>query len=184
MSVQRRFICDEETPYEGTTSKAADFDYVDKDKDGDKEYVCGEWQYNDKGELKKITHDGISQIEFGQLDTPGAECSWTESVANGPDKIVESDIRIRHHLNFIGGSQEEWYTGNKVPDKCKTNPNFGDLEGIVTHERGHSMGLDDVYNHGDGHPNLTMGGADISCSKQARSLGKGDVLGLKDLYSR
>lgn len=45
-----------------------------------------------------------------------------------------------------------------------------------------SMGLADVYNIG--HPGLTMVTCDQTRSKQGRSLGKGDVLGLKELYSR
>ncbi len=47
-----------------------------------------------------------------------------------------------------------------------------------------SMGLGDIYNHAEGHRGLTMGTFDQTCSKHGRSLGKGDVVGLKDLYSR
>jgi hypothetical protein len=59
-----------------------------------------------------------------------------------------------------------------------------DLEGVVTHERGHTADLGDIYNHGDGHMKLTMGGSSFTCSKQIRSLGEGDIVGLKDLYTK
>jgi hypothetical protein len=113
--------------------------------------------------------------------TPGSECGCTKHTTSGPEEIVESDIRIRHHLIFAGGTQEEWYTTNHVPEKCNTNPNFGDLEGVMTHERGHSVGIDHVEPIDD-HPNLTMSRRPDNCDREYRDLAKGDVRGLQRIY--
>lgn len=54
-----------------------------------------------------------------------------------------------------------------------------DVRGVGTHEAGHVYGLDHVA---DGHANLTMDIQSFYCSAAARTLGKGDVLGLQSIY--
>ncbi len=79
----------------------------------------------------------------------------------------------------------KWFDTKDKPNNCRSQYRQADLERVATHERGHTLGLGDIYGEsGDEHPKLTMGGASHTCTKMQRSLGKGDVLGLKELYSR
>jgi len=55
-----------------------------------------------------------------------------------------------------------------------------DLEGVATHERGHTFALGDLDHNN--HPNLTMRDTSVTCSVEARSLGRGDIQGLNDRY--
>ncbi|WP_307050327.1 matrixin family metalloprotease [Streptomyces achromogenes] len=53
------------------------------------------------------------------------------------------------------------------------------MRSVATHEAGHVFGL---AHSGAGHENLTMFASSFACSTSARTLGKGDVLGLRTLY--
>lgn len=114
--------------------------------------------------------DGTSVIDFGLNLAPGQTCSWY-FVIPGLDDLVESDIRMLSTTN--------WTT--TVGKACT---NKFDLGGLATHERGHSFGLA----HPDTptfaiHGNLTMSTYGLNaCSKSYRTFGKGDVLGLRELY--
>jgi predicted Zn-dependent protease len=83
----------------------------------------------------------------------------------------------------------EWETAsintNPKPDACTDNSTsndnvWWDLEGLVTHEYGHALGLDDI--NPDNHPTLTMRGTMGPCTINNRSLAKGDILGLRRIY--
>lgn len=54
-----------------------------------------------------------------------------------------------------------------------------DIRSVGTHEAGHVFGLKDIAG---AHDNLTMYESSIRCSTRARTLGKGDVLGLRSIY--
>ncbi len=168
---------------DGTTDEPADFDVYDPDGNGPKKEAlrCGEAQKEGTNK-QRITRDKLSQIEFGGIPSGNraVACTYDQHTPEGPEEIVQSDIRFKPNpfKNYPDG---QWFTAHKVPQGCF---NKVDLEGVTTHERGHSMGLDDIYDNGNGHPGLTMGTTNDNCFTQSRSLGKGDFFGLRELYSR
>ena len=112
-------------------------------------------------------NDGNSVVAFGDLPSGvlAATCNWARY-----DNIVASDIKI-----------------NKLGVRWTTSPRSGscrgmwDLEGVMTHERGHNFGMGHVPE--TGHGNLTMStNINGTCQMAERSLGRGDVLGLGAKY--
>src|SRR5262249_20754965 len=103
---------------------------------------------------------------------PGSCPCWPDSSTS----VVAVEL-VPHH--GIGLAAKFFGTDSK-PGTCN---NLSDLEGVATHERGHTFGLADI--NATDHPNLTMGsGSSIGvCSVELRSLGKGDILGLNDMYN-
>ena len=64
----------------------------------------------------------------------------------------------------------KWSTSGK--------PGAYDYRSVATHEFGHFIGLSDLHDS----PNLTMYYATDAGSTGPRTLGRGDVLGLRALY--
>jgi len=114
------------------------------------------------------TENNTSVVAFGQIDgTPLAvECSF---VSNG--EVLTSDIKLN----------KSRYTWTNTPGtNCSDTNKKWDVETVMTHERGHTFGLDDLNE--DLHGNLTMGGKIRHCGTKERTLGQGDVLGLEQKY--
>jgi hypothetical protein len=128
-------------------------------------------QTTNMGGLTCLTNDGNSVVAFGELPSGilALTCNWG-TPRPGYDDTVASDIRI-----------------NKTGPRWTTSPRSGscegmwDLEGVMTHERGHTFGLGHVAE--TGHGNLTMStNINGTCQMTERSLGRGDVLGLGAKY--
>ncbi len=118
--------------------------------------------------LNCLNNDGTSVMDFGSLQAPAAaiNCSWSMT-ASGIDDLVEADIRIDDNSNWT----------IDIGNGCN---NAYDLQGIATHERGHTFGIAHV---GAAHGNLTMSIFGLpECSKTYRTWGRGDVKGLRQLY--
>jgi Matrixin len=116
------------------------------------------------------TFDGKNVVDFGALPPGhlGLACSYSTSTG-GPWSIAEADIRLQKTAS--------WTT---TPDKTGCF-NLFDLQGVVAHERGHAFGLA----HTDAtvtHVPQTMYPTSRPCSSYQRTLGKGDITGLKALY--
>ncbi|MGW7648675.1 matrixin family metalloprotease [Streptomyces bobili] len=114
--------------------------------------------------------DHVSVWDAGAL-SPGVvatTCSWSRSVkGGGPDWLKEADVRFNtRHYTFT----------NSPTGDCK---NTYDISSVATHEAGHVFGLAHVSS---GHEGQTMFTNSFACSTSARSLGRGDVLGLRALY--
>ncbi|WP_234360452.1 matrixin family metalloprotease [Streptomyces sp. DSM 15324] len=113
--------------------------------------------------------DGMNVWDAGDLssDSVATTCSWSRPVSRGPDRLIEADVRFNIHD----------YTFTDDPtEACE---DAYDIRSVATHEAGHVFGLGHV---GQGHENLTMFPSSFSCSTTARTLGKGDVLGLRSIY--
>ncbi|MFC7502937.1 matrixin family metalloprotease [Nocardioides sp. CPCC 206347] len=117
--------------------------------------------------------DGESVVDFGNLDDHGdpplaKECTWSIPAPFADNNIIESDIRFdtTDHVFF-----------STLPTTCSGKY---DLRGVAVHEFGHSFGMGHVSE--SAHGNLTMSTDLDPCDVSQRTLGKGDVLSLRNTY--
>ncbi len=118
-----------------------------------------------------LASDSKSVVAFGSLQsgTLAAACTWGTYDTGTYAKITKSDVRINKGLYG-------WYANE--PSGCSTR---WAIEGVMTHEFGHSFGLGHV-GEAD-HGNLTMSThINGPCQNSEASLGLGDVRGLRVLY--
>lgn len=117
-------------------------------------------------------NDGKSVAGFGSINgtqTLAITCWWFVA-HTGYDENVASDVKFDKET-FT------WFTGS-VPSGCS---NRWSVEGVATHERGHTFGLAHVSEAS--HPNLTMSEAiNGPCQRSETTLGLGDINGLNALY--
>ncbi|CAM5676625.1 matrixin family metalloprotease [Streptomyces aurantiogriseus] len=121
-------------------------------------------------EAQCTARDGVSVWDAGDLssDVVATTCSWSRTVRNGGlDWLKEADVRFN--------TTDYTFTNNPT-DNCK---NAYDIRSVATHEAGHVFGLSHV---GPGHEGQTMYTNSFACSTAARTLGRGDVLGLRRIY--
>lgn len=116
-------------------------------------------------------NDGMSEVSFGWLPDPrlAQECKSYVINGSGYDRVRTSDIKINKR-NF------EWTTRPEARS-CRGSH---DLQGVMTHERGHTFGLGHVSEKD--HGKLTMSPNIGPCQQSERTLGRGDVLGLNGKY--
>jgi hypothetical protein len=117
--------------------------------------------------------DSQNTVGFGSLPATlvAGTCIWKPFFP--PAEVTESDMRINSNQN-----EAKLFATDTKPGTCSL---LFDLEGTATHERGHTFGLVDI--NPDNHPNLTMRSVLPTCSLELRSLGRGDILGLNDMYN-
>lgn len=116
-----------------------------------------------------MARDGVSVWDAGDLShgVVATTCSWSRAVSGGPDSLREADVRFNTRD----------YTFTDHPGEACSNTY--DLRSVATHEAGHVFGLAHV---GESHESQTMYTNSFACSTAARTLGRGDVLGLRALY--
>ncbi|WP_416978207.1 matrixin family metalloprotease [Streptomyces sp. T028] len=113
--------------------------------------------------------DGLSVWDTGDLggDVVALTCSWSRRIPGRPDALREADVRF---------NVDDYVFTNSPSAHCT---DAYDIRSVATHEAGHVFGLAHV---GPGHEGLTMYPTSFVCSTSARTLGRGDVLGLRALY--
>jgi hypothetical protein len=120
-------------------------------------------------EADLVSPDGDNEVYFADIDSPGAigvTVVW--GVFRGPPsgrQLVEWD-QVYDQVDY------DWsMTGE---------PGKMDFENIATHELGHSVGLDDLYDDKCGEQTM-YGYADYGETKK-RTLESGDITGVSELY--
>ena len=113
--------------------------------------------------------DEKNEVYFGSIDEPGAiAITIVWGIFGGPPhgrKLVEWD-QVYDEVDFDWSATEE---AGKM-----------DFESIATHELGHSVGLDDLY---DGScSEQTMYGYATEGETKKRTLEAGDIAGVQELY--
>lgn len=116
--------------------------------------------------------DSNNVVGFGDLpsDLVGKAC-WRSFPQPGINDLMNADVRL-----------------NKADKNFTTTPSSGcnastptfDVEAVMTHEWGHVFGLAHVSE--SGHQHMTMSPIVGRCDGSQRSLGWGDVRGLRELY--
>lgn len=146
------------SPYKGKTSKGTRISIAGS----------GPTRHHDCG-----PSDSKNVVDFGALISPtlGLACWRSQSTTgpSGPWFIVEADIRLL--------KSAPWALNPDDP-ACTTGV---DLQGVMTHERGHAFGLA----HADApvaHTQQTMYPSTFPCTSYARTLGLGDHSALAFLY--
>jgi hypothetical protein len=119
-------------------------------------------------------NDGKTVVSFGILPrgTLAVTCIISAVNHSGDNPVKTSDTKFnKTHFNWT------------VRPNSRSCRGRYDLEGIMTHERGHTFGLDHVLE--SSHGKLTMSaGINGPCQSSERSLGRGDVRGLNNIYSK
>ena len=134
----------------------------------------------DGSDAECTERDRFSAVDFGPLPEKGSSTtlgfSCTTDKADPPlerNRVLETDIRINANEEEV-----EFFVTNSLPPSCS---GLRDLEGVMTHERGHSAGMAHVSE--EEFPNLTMSKLlDATCNRGLRNLGKGDIRALRRLY--
>jgi len=109
-------------------------------------------------------YDETNAIDFGTLDYPNAIAITSIWYSRRTKAILEYDIRFNTAF---------YWSTNGAPDKM-------DIQNIATHEFGHAVGLDDIYN--SSYSEVTMYGYADYGQTNKQILDTPDITGLQKMY--
>ena len=124
-----------------------------------------EWNYGGTTTIKRSAADGVNVVAFGGASGGIAVTRtwyWTDT-----GEVAESDV--------IFSSNLAWSITNPGAGDCGGATNAYDVQNIATHEFGHQVGLNDLYNSAD--RDLTMYGYGTMKELKKDTLGSGDISG-------
>jgi hypothetical protein len=135
----------------------------------------GTWNGADSGEqfayggttnVKRARRDGTSAVLWAKLGRGSIAVTyvWFSKATN---EAVEIDM--------VFNKRYPWAVFSDGGGECQSAPDAYDLQNIATHEIGHWVGLDDLYDAAD--VDLTMYGFGAGGELKKRTLASGDVAG-------
>lgn len=118
---------------------------------------------------KRAKFDQVNAILWKKMgrSTLGSTFVWFSKFSG---EVLEVDTIFNKKL--------PWANFSNSPD-CQTSFHAYDLQNIATHEFGHWVGLDDLYDDSD--KDLTMYGFGAGGEVKKRTLGRGDISGKDEL---
>ena len=121
--------------------------------------------------IKSAKYDGVRVVAWGNVRSPNAiAVTYTWYTSSG--QVLDQDTIMNARLPWA-------YSSVRNPDETCGNLYSYDAQNILTHEIGHWMGLDDLYESVD--QDLTMYGYGDKGELKKDTLGKGDRLGIAEL---
>lgn len=118
---------------------------------------------------RRARFDNVNAILWKRLrrSTVGVTFVWYSRVSG---EILEVDT--------LFNKRRPWAIFANSPE-CQSSPEAYDLQNVATHEFGHWVGLDDLYDDSD--RDLTMYGFSAGGEVKKRTLGTGDISGKNEL---
>ncbi|MGB9594072.1 MAG: hypothetical protein ACPL7R_08035 [Anaerolineae bacterium] len=123
--------------------------------------------------LTRYKRDGVNLVAWGQVSASGAIAVTYTWYNSSTGEAVEQDVIMNVKLPW-----KQTYASN--PDATCGDLYAYDVQNILTHEVGHWVGLDDLYNSAD--QDLTMYGYGDKGELKKVTLGLGDIAGMNALY--
>ncbi len=123
--------------------------------------------------LTRYKRDGVNLVAWGNVSSASAIAvtyTWYNPTTG---EAVEQDVIMNAKL-----PGKQTYVSN--PDAVCGDLYAYDVQNILTHEVGHWVGLDDLYNDAD--QDLTMYGYGDKGELKKDTLARGDILGMDALY--
>ena len=117
--------------------------------------------------------DGFNEIYFDDIPIPGAvgvTLLWGTFGAPVEDRYILEWDQLYNDVDY------DWSIDCEVED-CSSKMDF---QSVATHELGHTVGMNDLYNDACG--DATMYGYVTEGETKKRNLDKGDRFGLRSLY--
>jgi hypothetical protein len=134
-----------------------------------KTWYSGMFQQGSDTRARRAKLDEVNAIMWKRLrrSTLGVTFVWYSRVSG---EVVEVDT--------VFNKRHSWAIFPNTPE-CQSSPDAYDLQNIATHEFGHWVGLDDLFD--DSHKDLTMYGFGAGGEVKKRTLGTGDASGKNEL---
>jgi len=132
--------------------------------------VLGNWYVDYNASYNDDYTDNVNSISFGYYPNSGViaiTTVWGYFYGPPPSReIIEFDL-LYNDPYYVWGNAD-------------VDPSVMDLQNIATHELGHALGLSDLYT--SGCTEETMYGYSSEGEMKKRTLGAGDIVGIKKLY--
>jgi hypothetical protein len=123
--------------------------------------------------LTRYKFDGVNLVAWGRVSASNAIAITYTWYYPSTGQVAEVDTIMNVALPWA-----QTYVSS--PDTSCGNPAAYDVQNILTHEVGHWVGLDDLYDSKD--EDLTMYGYGELGEVKKDSLGNGDILGVRAIY--